>query len=243
MPMPSLSACLFPGSISDRVAKAYDRHLFGGATLQDLPNAPRFVINATNVQSGALWRFEKPYMRDYRVGEVKAPTIPLARAVAASSAFPPVLSPLRASARDERLHARLWHGPPARAVHYPRAPHRRRRLRQSRPRDRMEALSDRLRQRRRRQVSSPRRSRKSDWARHAYRVLDLDRQPGALVTQAAGDRFVQGRRRAKAPIGVSAPTSRTTSFADALPCPFERTLALAETPTRLKRLDDVCRSG
>jgi NTE family protein len=25
----------------------------------------------------------------------------------------------------------------------------------------------------------------------------------------------------------------------ALPCPFERTTALAETPTRLKRLDDV----
>jgi NTE family protein len=36
----------------------------------------------------------KPYMRDYRVGEVKAPTIPLAQAVAASSAFPPILSPL-----------------------------------------------------------------------------------------------------------------------------------------------------
>jgi NTE family protein len=32
-------------------------------------------------------------MRDHRVGEVKAPTIALARAVAASSAFPPVLSP------------------------------------------------------------------------------------------------------------------------------------------------------
>jgi NTE family protein len=29
------------------------------------------VINATNVQSGALWRFSRPYMRDYRVGEVR----------------------------------------------------------------------------------------------------------------------------------------------------------------------------
>ena len=51
---------LFPGSISDRVAAAYDDHLFAGATLQDLPDEPRFVINATNVQSGALWRFTKP---------------------------------------------------------------------------------------------------------------------------------------------------------------------------------------
>src|SRR5690606_15541513 len=68
-------------------------HLFGEATLQDLPDEPRFVINATNVQSGVLWRFSKPYMRDYRVGKVEKPTITLARAVAASSAFPPVLSP------------------------------------------------------------------------------------------------------------------------------------------------------
>src|SRR5206468_1074714 len=83
-----------PGRISDRIAEAYDDKLFKGATLQDLPDNPRFVINATNVQSGALWRFMKPYMRDYRVGEVKNPRITLARAVAASSAFPPVLSPM-----------------------------------------------------------------------------------------------------------------------------------------------------
>ena len=83
-----------PGRVSDRIAAAYDRTLFHGATLQDLPDDPRFVLNATNVQSGALWRFMKPYMRDYRVGEVKKPAIPLAQAVAASSAFPPVLSPV-----------------------------------------------------------------------------------------------------------------------------------------------------
>jgi NTE family protein len=88
-----ITGTLFPGSISDRIAAAYDEHLFHGATLQDMPDAPRFVINATNVQSGVLWRFMKPFMRDYRVGEVKNPTVPLAKAVAASSAFPPVLSP------------------------------------------------------------------------------------------------------------------------------------------------------
>jgi NTE family protein len=41
-----------------------------------------------------LWRFSKPYAGDYVVGKIDNPTIPLARAVAASSAFPPVLSPL-----------------------------------------------------------------------------------------------------------------------------------------------------
>ena len=85
---------VLPGTISDRVTDAYRRHLFGEATLQDLPDdPPRIVLNATNVQSGALWRFMKPYMRDYQVGEVKSPKIQLAVAVAASSAFPPVLSP------------------------------------------------------------------------------------------------------------------------------------------------------
>jgi len=83
-----------PGmSISGLIEKAYRKHLFGSKTLQDLPDAPRFVINATNLQSGALWRFSKPYVRDYRVGKIPNSEIPLAQAVAASSAFPPILSP------------------------------------------------------------------------------------------------------------------------------------------------------
>ena len=73
-----------------------------GATLQDLPDEPRFVINASNLQSGVLWRFSKPYMRDYKVGNFPRPKVPLAVAVAASSAFPPFLSPvqLRLNAAD-----------------------------------------------------------------------------------------------------------------------------------------------
>jgi len=90
-----------PGSVNDHIIAAYKKHLFGDATLQDLPDSPRFVINASNLQSGAVWRFMKPYMRDWRVGEVKRPTISLAQAVAASSAFPPVLAPAPLSLRDE----------------------------------------------------------------------------------------------------------------------------------------------
>jgi len=85
---------LLPGpSISGLIEKAYRKHLFGDKSLQDLPGAPRFVINATNLQSGALWRFSKPYVRDYRVGKISNSSILLAKAVAASSAFPPILSP------------------------------------------------------------------------------------------------------------------------------------------------------
>ena len=86
---------LLPGMIGDRLASAYSRHLLGDATLQDLPDRPRFVFNSTNLQSGVLWRFSKPYMADYRVGTIEHPTERLAVAVAASSAFPPVLSPVK----------------------------------------------------------------------------------------------------------------------------------------------------
>lgn len=88
-----IGGILLPGSIADRVSAAYAKHLFGDKTLQDLPDDVRFVINATNVETGTLWRFSKPYMRDYRVGKVDSPEVSLADAVTASSAFPPVLSP------------------------------------------------------------------------------------------------------------------------------------------------------
>jgi NTE family protein len=88
-----LKGLFLPGSIADYIAASYRTHLFGQATLQDLPDAPLFVINATNVQTGSLWRFSKPYMADWQVGLVKNPTVGLAVAVGASSAFPPVLSP------------------------------------------------------------------------------------------------------------------------------------------------------
>src|SRR5262249_42145882 len=88
-----ITGILLPGSISDKVAGAYGKYLYGKATLQDLPDSPRFVFNATNVQSGVLMRFGKRYAWDYRVGKIDKPAIELARVVAASSAFPPVLSP------------------------------------------------------------------------------------------------------------------------------------------------------
>lgn len=82
------------GSIGMRVAAAYRKQLFGRVTLQELPVTPRFVFNATSLQSGVLRRFSRPYAWDYRVGKIAEPRIELGVAVAASSAFPPFLSPL-----------------------------------------------------------------------------------------------------------------------------------------------------
>jgi NTE family protein len=84
--------------VSRLVSWIYDRALFKGASLQDLPSdeeGPRFILCASNLTTGSLWRFSRPYMADWRVGRVLNPDFPLARAVAASSAFPPVLSPMR----------------------------------------------------------------------------------------------------------------------------------------------------
>jgi NTE family protein len=80
--------------VSDVVQAAYRDYLLGDGTLQALPDRPRFVINATNFGTGVDFRFSKPYAGDYKIGLIPNPTFPLALAVAASSAFPPFLSPV-----------------------------------------------------------------------------------------------------------------------------------------------------
>ena len=90
-----LRGLVFSGTVSDVVARKLDEALFGGASLQDLPDWPMFTINATNLESGRLWRFQKAYMRDWKIGGVLKPTLKIADAVTASAAFPPVLSPYK----------------------------------------------------------------------------------------------------------------------------------------------------
>jgi NTE family protein len=108
-----IAGIALPGRVADYVAFAYRRFLFGDATLQDLPKAPEFLFNATNLETGTLWRFTRDFMADYQVGEIRKPRLSLASAVAASSAFPPFLSPYvlrvqkadfsRISCKDRRL--------------------------------------------------------------------------------------------------------------------------------------------
>src|SRR5437764_4355615 len=62
-----------PASINDKLAGAYRRHLFGTNTLQRLPDAPRFIFNATNIDSGELVLFSKAYLSDWRVGRIDHP--------------------------------------------------------------------------------------------------------------------------------------------------------------------------
>lgn len=95
---------LIPGrSAADSLVRAYDRHLFDGADLQDITETPRFTFMATNLQTSSGWRFARDYAADHRVGIIERPTLPLARVVAASSAFPPFLSPIRIDLRRQTV--------------------------------------------------------------------------------------------------------------------------------------------
>ena len=81
-------------SATEQVAASYDKLLFHNITLQNIPDQPRFVFCSTNMQTGVLWRFSKPYAGDYVIGRLDRPHLQLSKAVTASSAFPPFLSPL-----------------------------------------------------------------------------------------------------------------------------------------------------
>jgi len=84
---------------SQQVAGRY-RALFGGnANLNKLPVRPRFIFCSSNLTTGSLFRFSREYIADFRLGLHRNPDFDLATAVAASAAFPPVLSPLRLDLR------------------------------------------------------------------------------------------------------------------------------------------------
>lgn len=80
--------------VSEHIESHYET-LFGGKiTLQDIPERPRFIFNATNFSTGVDFRFSKPYAGDYRIGYIPKPQFTIAFAATCSSAFPPVLSPV-----------------------------------------------------------------------------------------------------------------------------------------------------
>lgn len=228
-----------PGTVSDKIQKAYDDMLFHGATLQDLPDdPPRFVINATNVQSSVLWRFSKPYMADWRVGMVRNPKIPLAAAVAASSAFPPVLSPAEL---DLGKYGCVFEPTPGNDLQ--REPYISKAvLTDGGVYDNM-GLETVWKGYKTVLVSDagghiePEESPHRDWARHAYRILDMeDNQVRSLRKRQVIAAYTQGERSG-AYWGIR--TNILHYQVDKpLPCPFDKTMILARIPTRLKALSD-----
>jgi NTE family protein len=225
---------LLPGSVADRISAHYDKHLFGGATLQDLPDAPRFVINATNLETGSLWRFMKPYMRDYRVGEIRLPTVPLADAVTASSAFPPVLSPFTLEVEPSdfsQIEPDLDRAYLSDIALTDGGVYDNLGLETVYKRYKTLLVSDAG------GVLTPDPSPAADWVRHARRVLDvIHGQVSSVRTRQLIDAFTEGDRYG-AYWGVRT-NAAEYDVATALPAPLVRTTELAQIPTRLKRLGD-----
>jgi NTE family protein len=232
---------LLPGTVADRIRKAYEENLFGGATLQDMPDKPRFVINATNVQSGVLWRFSKPYMRDYRVGEVKSPTVEMALAVGASSAFPPVLSPVEMKLDPATFTPKtgqdLQFEPYTSDIV----------LTDGGVYDNL-GLETAYKRYSTVLVSDgggglpPEPEPKHDWGRHAYRVLNIiDSQVRALRVRQLISAYDAGIRKGTY-WGIRSDITHYPAPA-ALACAYSRTIQIANTPTRLKRLEPDEQAG
>jgi NTE family protein len=105
-----LTGLIRPGqSIAHTVAKRYET-FFPAYSLADLPDAPRFVFCATNLGTGALVRFAKPYTVDQKVGVRFGLDLPISDVLAASAAFPPVLSPMRINLSAEQALTEKFDG-------------------------------------------------------------------------------------------------------------------------------------
>jgi NTE family protein len=235
-----IGGVLLPGSVSDKVVSAYRKHVFGTATLQDLPSdPPRFVINATSVQTGALFRFSRPFAADYHIGQILNPTFELAVAVAASSAFPPVLSPLKLDidpaswAPASGLESEDLHREPflSRAVLTDGGVYDNLGLETAWKKYQTVLVSDGGGKMEAEEAPH------TDWARHALRINDIiDNQVRSLRTRQVIGSFETGDRTGTY-WGIRSDIAEYGA-PDALPCPFEQTTILARTPTRLKALDD-----
>lgn len=223
---------LMPGGISDYVSEAYSKHLFGDKILQDFPDEPRFIINATNLETGSLFRFSKRHNSDWRLGQIFNPETKVADAVAASSAFPPLLSPFILKVAPEDFAKRkdmdevfatdisltdggvydnlgletIWKRCATVFVS-----------------DGGGRLAD---------DSEP----AADWGRQSKRILDvIDHQVRNLRKRQVIQSFVNKDRKG-AYWGIRTDIARYGLGNDSLTCPFEKTIGIADEPTRLKRM-------
>jgi NTE family protein len=226
-------------TIGDEIADAYRQHLFGDATLQDLPadsEGPRFVIDATNVQTKVLWLFSKPFMGDYRVGLIRNPRLDLAIAVGASSAFPPFLSPvvlkLNPADFDPSTKGDLQFEPyTSEVVLTDGGVYDNLGLETAWKGYETILVSDGG------GGSSDEPRPKREWLEHVYRVLNLlDSQVRSLRKRQIIGSYQLGLRKGTY-WGIRTNIA-DYKLATAMSCAFDKTLLLANTPTRLKKLDN-----
>lgn len=102
----------------EELARQYERRLIR-ATFDDLSDRPRFIFCATDLAFGVNFVFDtgaagsvRDRMGDYQAGYVRPlPNWPVARAVAASSCFPPIFDPLPVHLEPRRFTGGSYRGP------------------------------------------------------------------------------------------------------------------------------------
>src|SRR5688500_18658091 len=176
-------------------------------------------------------------MRDYRVGEFKNPIVPLATAVAASAAFPPFLSPLILEIKENAVTPDsgmdLCHPPfTTKAVLTDGGVYDNLGLETAWKRYQTVLVSNGGGK------MQPEEEPHTDWARHAIRInAIIDNQVRSLRARQVIDAFKAGLRQGSY-WGIRT-CINDYRLENALECPEEKTIALADIATRLKRMDDV----
>ena len=73
-----------------QLERSYRKHLTGSFELRDLPDYPEFIFNAAHIETGRNCTLSKEGLHIWRIGDVEVPHLSLAKAIAASSACPPM---------------------------------------------------------------------------------------------------------------------------------------------------------
>lgn len=207
-------------TIGEELATSLRRELFGDDTLAQLPHMPAFDVNATNLRNGARWLFSREWMGDEISGWVPDPKAKLAFAVAASSAFPPFLSPVALRVPGRMSRVMLTDGGVYDNLSVEPVIDRCSTVLVSDGGGQLERPDE---------VASP-------WLRQTVRVLHVvDSRARALRKHQVLESYRNGDY-AGAYWGAY---SDITNFAvaDTLPAPVEQTLRLAQLPSRLEALD------
>ena len=76
-----------------QLEKSY-RQIVGTARLKDMPDYPRFIFNAGHIETGRNCTISKHGIHTWRLGDAPMPDLPIAKAIAASSACPPFFPPI-----------------------------------------------------------------------------------------------------------------------------------------------------
>lgn len=81
---------------SGKTISLFDKYLYHEKTLASLSKNIRIVINATSLNSGIRWRFERDDFGDYKTGySYDVEKIKLSEAVTASAAYPLLIKPVK----------------------------------------------------------------------------------------------------------------------------------------------------